>query len=256
MRDVTRPLFQPFPQRLRRRRPRRSPSAVAHPGRFTGLRRSFKLAAALALMLLVTSAAHASTVPGDIRFQVLRQGEDMGTHTFSFSPEADGGVRAQITIDLLVRVALIPAYRYTHRNTEVWRNGQLVSLTSTTNDDGDDYRVQVRREGDALRVNSLTRGQLTHEGVTHSTTYWDYGFVRQTRVLNSQSGEVLSLQWTQVGVESVPVAGGTVQAEHWRSTGDLPLDLWYAVDTKELVGLEFTAKGETISYRRTNALGS
>ncbi len=256
MRDVTRPLLQPCPQSRRNGRTPPSAPAVSYLGRLTRLFGIFPVATAVALMLLTSSAAHGSTVPGDIRFQVLRKGEDMGTHTFSFSPEANGGIRAQINIDLLVRVALIPAYRYTHRNTEVWRDGQLVSLTSTTNDDGDDYRVQVRREGDALRVNSLTRGQLTHDGVTHSTTYWDYGFVSQTQVLNSQSGEVLSLQWTKVGVESVPVAGGTVQAEHWRSTGDLPLDLWYAVGTKELVGLEFTAKGETISYRRTNALGS
>ena len=77
--------------------------------------------------LVAPSVARADGAAAPITFTVLRDSAPIGTHRVSFS-RAGSGIAVEIAIDLEVRLLSIPVYRYTHRSSERWEDGRLVSL--------------------------------------------------------------------------------------------------------------------------------
>jgi hypothetical protein len=84
------------------------------------------------------------------RFLVLRHGNVIGAHVFTFSRRGDDFV-VEVAIDIAVELLGITVFRFTHRAEEVWRQGWLHALTSATDDDGRLWRVQAERKDGALR---------------------------------------------------------------------------------------------------------
>ncbi|MEQ9606028.1 MAG: DUF6134 family protein, partial [Kiloniellaceae bacterium] len=163
-------------------------------------------------------------------------------------------LEVDIDIDIAVSLAFIPLYAYRHRNREVWQNGQLLSLESETDDDGERYTVSARAEGGVLRV-SGSGGDFQAPADTLPTSYWNPRTVEQTRLLDSQHGRLLSVQSRLLGEERL---NGGESARRYRMSGDLDLDLWYAT-TGEWVHIAFTARGTTVNYVRrptTEAAGA
>src|SRR5215470_6418951 len=83
--------------------------------------------------LPVAAATAPQTPPGTIRFAIMRNGEQIGTHAIEISrtgPETN----VRITTDLSVKVLFVTAYRLQHSAAERWVNGQLVAFSSTTDD--------------------------------------------------------------------------------------------------------------------------
>ena len=86
-------------------------------------------------------------LPEDLFFTVYRDGSPMGFHQVQFSTQGDLLI-VRTEIELEVKIAFIKLFAYSHQSEEVWSNEELVSLTATTNDNGDEESVYVtRREG-------------------------------------------------------------------------------------------------------------
>jgi hypothetical protein len=81
-----------------------------------------------------------------------------------------------------------------------------------------------------------------------SFAYWDPRILRATRLLNSQTGELLPVSVAERGTERVNVAGRNVAAtRHRLSAPNLQIDLWYA--DGRWVALEApTPGGRTLRY--------
>ena len=91
-------------------------------------------------------------------------------------------------------------------------------------------------------------GDARLPGCVMSFAYWDPRILRATRLLNSQTGELLPVSVAEQGTERVNVAGRTVAAtRHRLSAPDLQIDLWYA--DGRWVALEApTPGGRTLRY--------
>jgi hypothetical protein len=61
-------------------------------------------------------------------------------------------VTVTTTTDLAVDVLFFTAYRFKQTTTERWNNGHLVSLNSTTDNNGTRHKVAVRSNGDQLQL--------------------------------------------------------------------------------------------------------
>ena len=61
-----------------------------------------------------------SGVPADIGFVVVRDGREVGTHTVRFRA-AQGLLQARSEVRIVVRLAGIPVFRYSHDTEEAWR---------------------------------------------------------------------------------------------------------------------------------------
>jgi hypothetical protein len=76
-----------------------------------------------------------------------------------------------------------------------------------------------------------------------SFAYWNPEILRQTRLLNSQTGQYEAVTIAAMGEEKITVRGAAVQAKRYRITGPKnPIDLWYSADNSWLA-LQSTLDG-------------
>ena len=180
-----------------------------------------------------------------IAFAILRDRDPIGRHSVTFERRG-AELLVNIAIDIEIRFAFLTVFRYQHENREVWRGGQLVSLDSWTDDDGTDYRVRARATPAGLRVEGSGGTFLAPKNVI-PTSYWNPATVDQTRLLDTQRGQLLEVAIQPFGEETVAVGGTPVPVRKYAVTGDLNLDVWYT-PKGEWTKIAFEARGSTIDY--------
>ncbi|QXM25300.1 hypothetical protein KO353_03390 [Elioraea tepida] len=181
----------------------------------------------LAAPALITSGASLAAIPpgNRIAFHVTRNDSPIGTHVLDFARDG-GDVRVGIAIDFAVRFVGLTAFRYVHRNTEVWRGDKLVSINATTDNNGTRLAVKARANERAIEVEGTESGAYLAPIDAVSTSYWHGAFLRG-RKIDTQGGRLLDTRLIRLGEEPIPVAGRTIPATRWRIEGDLELDIWY-----------------------------
>jgi len=212
------------------------------------LRQSTGLVAGMAMVGTGSKGAVAGS--GDLRFDVFRNGSEIGYHVLSFKQDGER-LTVDIDIELRVRVAFITAYRYEHRNREQWEANELLSFKSRTNDNGTRHSVEARREGDELIVRG-SKGKLEVPGSMLPTTYWHRNFMERNRWIDTQNGRIVESEVEARGKETIESAGERVEAERFAVRGDLDVDLWYRDDRWVKLGFD-ASDGSRIDYRLTNA---
>ena len=88
---------------------------------------------------------------GDLKFAVMRSDSDIGRHSVSFERKGDE-LHVDVAIDLEVSIAFVTVFTYSHRNHEVWKNGRLVSIETTTDDNGDEYSLSGHAVENGFKV--------------------------------------------------------------------------------------------------------
>jgi hypothetical protein len=191
------------------------------------------LAAGLTLAMAATS--NAATLPegGQLNFDVIRKGKDIGDHSYAFNGTG-GSFSVRVSTDVAVKIPIIRtnAYRFQHSSVETWEGGKLRTLKAATNDDGTPHELSTA--GDGLIPASL----------------WNDDTVRAGKLLNTIDGHVMSVKVADLGNEQVATGSGKITAHHYRLTGDLARDLWYD-DVGNLAHVVCTADdGSIVSYVR------
>ncbi len=213
-------------------------------------RRLLTAAAGVGAGIVLPGIAAAAPVPpsNSLSFSVWRKGSQIGEHRVSFRRQDDSLV-VDVDIDLEVKLGFITVFRYTHRNTEVWRDNRLLALDSETYDDGNEFSLTVRQGGGGLVVDGLA-GRFDVPADTLSSSYWNPETVYRSRILDTQRGYLMDVNTEWLGQETIEAAAGAIAANRYRISGDLTMDIWYS-DAGQWVKLDFAARGATISYRLT-----
>jgi hypothetical protein len=187
-------------------------------------------------------------LPRALAFTVERDGALFGTHGLQFSGSAEE-LTVEIAIDLKVDFGPITLFRYTHRNRESWQNGRLARLETTTDDDGEAFRVIGSALPEGFR---LQQGEATGPLPTDilPTSYWHRAALDRSLWLDTQTGRLRKISVQYLGDETITVADSPEKASRYRVSGDLEMDLWY-LPNGEWAGLEFMARGSKIRYRRS-----
>ena len=206
------------------------------------------LATVIGLTLLASGAAEAASVPKDgiLAFDIVRNGKAIGTHTYRFSTDGER-TEVRIRTDIDFRLLFIPVYRFEHDSREVWENGHLAELESTTNENGTPVKLRVTREDDTLMV-VAEDGTLHVDREVIPASLWNRLVLDRNRLLMTTSGNVKSTQVQYVGEDTIEVRGEKRQTRHFRLTGEFNRELWY--DSEDvLVRVRFEASdGSTVQY--------
>ncbi|MDX1556405.1 MAG: DUF6134 family protein, partial [Xanthomonadales bacterium] len=205
----------------------------------------------VALMLALTlpvlpKPAAADAADGEWNFRVLVNDKDVGNHRFMI--DANGETRTvRSTADFEYKLLFLTLYEYEHENRERWENSCLKHIESSTNANGKQYAVEGRMDAGTFVVETgAERRELTDCVMTFA--YWNPEFLRQPRLLNSQTGEFMEVEVTDPVSEPIEVRGQTVMAQRYRVlAGEIAIDLWYD-QQRDWVGLE-TSYGEGRSLR-------
>ncbi|MBM3599715.1 MAG: hypothetical protein FJX35_16005 [Alphaproteobacteria bacterium] len=181
---------------------------------------------------------------GVIEFDILRNGSPFGAERIDFRRDGDRLI-VDIKIDMEYRL-LIPLFRYSHRSREVWKDGRLIQIDTTTDDDGEKFFVTGRATPRGFAVKS-TSGEFTMPADVVPGSYWNEDMLSGRAILNTQAGKLVDSQVRKLPPEPVVARGQQVTGRVYDVTGDFNLRLWYG-DRGDWVKLRFTTRGSEIEY--------
>ncbi|MEH6696986.1 MAG: DUF6134 family protein [Hyphomonas sp.] len=181
-----------------------------------------------------------------IAFDVLRKGKPFGTHTVSFAVDPDGTLTATTDVRLKAGLGPITVFRYELDATETWKDGTLVALKGAVDDDGKDGTVTAAREGDVLEVKGTEYTGEAPLGILPSS-HWNFAQTTAKQLLSTEDGELLKVKVIDKGMDTVSVAGKSVEARHYLMDSAIDVDLWYD-DQGRWVKLSFVARDQQIDY--------
>jgi hypothetical protein len=183
----------------------------------------------------------------DIHFRAMHRGSPSGEHNIAFRLDGD---RLLVTthIELAVKVLFFTAFRYMHDAEEVWQAGRLVSVKSTTNDNGTRLQVSGFAAGDGFRLLGEDGPFLASAQLLTSNTLWDYRLVRESRLIDVQHGNEVGLVAKLLGEEEVATPQGPVRANRYQIiTPHYAGSLFYDGDGRWVKGL-IEQQGEILEY--------
>jgi len=202
------------------------------------------IAIVLSALLANTSIATTNDTARSWDFSVLLDGSKIGYHRFELVEE--GGERrltSEARFD--VRFLFINAFRYRHKNIEVWSDGCLEKIEANTRSNGKELAVNGARVEDGFVVDDGNEKSAL-DACVMTFAYWNPEFLNQPRLLDPQTGAYLEVDVERVGQEAISVRGEQVPASLYRvSARKMELKLWYSEDN-EWLALESVAKGGRI----------
>ncbi|MDH4133178.1 MAG: DUF6134 family protein [Gammaproteobacteria bacterium] len=194
----------------------------------------------LLLTVLLPGVSLANTEQ-EWRFRVFLEDSEIGTHTFRVDDNS-GDRRVESDARFTVRFLFIEAYNYEHRARERWRGNCLDTVESSTNDNGERLAVSGIRStsGFAVKANS---GQAALPSCVMTFAYWNPAMLKQARLLNVQTGELLDVRVEPLGEEVLNIRGQRSTAHRYAlHAPKFRVDVWYA-DGQQWVQLESRTEG-------------
>jgi hypothetical protein len=115
-------------------------------------------------------------------------------------------------VDISIEALVFTIFRFAHRSEEIWESGQLVSINSTTDDDGTALQVSGSVVDGGFRIVGANRPFQAARTLMTSDTLWDSRILRETKLLDAQRGGEMGLITRQLADELVDTPRGTVRA--------------------------------------------
>ena len=185
-----------------------------------------------------------------LSFKVFLNDREIGYHDFTFR-SAPSGQTVESEARFKVKLLFINAFKYQHQNVERWADGCLVEISARTDNNGKDLAVQGAATADRFVVDS-SQGTEELSGCVQSFAYWNSSLRDAKRLLNSQTGEYLDVEVTDLGTDELLIDGQELTVERLRLTAkDTDIEICYDAQTGEWVALDSRLKkGRVLSYRR------
>ena len=181
-----------------------------------------------------------------IRFNVLRKGNEFGSHTVTFEAGPNNALIAKTKVDLKAGLGPITVFRYDLAASETWRGGELVAVNGQGNDDGKKNSMKATRDGDALEVQGTEfTGEVPADIIPAS--HWNYAQTKASELLSTENGEVYKVTVTPKGRETIKAGGKSIAANRYFMDSNIDVDVWYD-DQGRWVKLAFQARGQEIEY--------
>lgn len=201
---------------------------------------------AMALATLLFSGVALSD--GAWPFKVYLDDQPVGEHRFSTQTVQD---RLELLSEahFNVKILAIPVYRYTHRSEERWKNNCLEHIHAITDDNGTPQEVNGEKRPNDFSL-SIAGKSETLPSCIMTFAYWNPDMLRQSKLLNPQTGEWVPVSIQHLGQDTIQVADKVESADHYHlSAPKFDIDLWYD-PSGQWVGLDSKLEsGGKLRYR-------
>ena len=184
----------------------------------------------LSAVLAASSAEVAAALPvcpvsnGQVSsYDILRGAAVIGHQTIRY---AVAGSDMSVTIEVSAALSAlgVRVYRYEHHGEERWHDGQLVRLTTRTDDDGTPRQVDANR--DATGQWHGTKGLPPTSGLLPSSL-WNIQTVAQNRILDRETAEVLAIHAGAPQAQMLQLGTRQVSANKYDLEGLVKGSVWY-----------------------------
>jgi hypothetical protein len=216
-------------------------------------RTALKLISASTLGAAAPRLALAGSVPRPLKFKVMRDGRQIGSHSVGFERAADG-MRVSTAIDLEVKIAFISAFRFSHRGVERWEGDRLVELKSTTNENGERFEVSGMLAADNLRI-TAPNGTTVAPVMSFTTNdLWNRYALQSRNLVDAHHGGVVGIVSRSEADEEILVGERKITASRYRIISPfLAGTIWYDGTGRWRRG-EFEIKGERLEYQPADSM--
>ena len=223
------------------------PPAIRPPAR-AGTPRASGPVSVVAALLLSAWFNGADAAAGEWHFDVSVDGFPVGTHDISIQ---QNGEERSTRSDMHFRVSLLglKAGSYEQHEEESWRGDCLTRLDSRTVEKGKTTTVAGRLDGNGFSIDGAGAEQRLPACVM-SFAYWNPRVLKQTKLVNVQTGAWTPINVSSPSKETYTVRGASVDATHYRiDTARNKIDVWYSSEG-EWIGLRSTSReGHVLAYR-------
>jgi len=202
---------------------------------------------ALAMVAVPAQAEEAPSTERQWRFRVFLDDKEIGYHDFFLAEQGASRVLRTVA-EFEYKLLFVKLYDYVHENSEEWQGDCLTRIESSTDDNGEALSVVGRQQQETFDVQA-NRGAASLPHCVMSFAYWNPDFLKQSQLLNSQSGEYVDVQVSTPEPTEFKVHGEMRPALTYHlAAGPLKLQLWYSMD-REWLGLESeTESGRMLRY--------
>ena len=187
---------------------------------------------ALAACVVVPAAAETPAVPADGLsphvhrvFDIMREGSKIGTDTFDITREGDL-TRVKVTTHVQVKIAFITAYRYDHTENGTWKGRELVSFTSTTDDNGKAHEIAAAQKSGKVAL-TVDGASSAAPKTIQPAVLWGVEVARQPQIFDPANGKRMAVKVQDLGHETVPIDGVPQQLTHVKLSGPFARDAWF-----------------------------
>ena len=90
-------------------------------------------------------------------FEIFRNNKKVGFYKLSFQNIEDKIV-VNTQIEMIVKLGIIPIFKYFHESKEIWINNQFIEAKTTTKKNGRKFKFQAKRKGSKIEIKS--RGKV------------------------------------------------------------------------------------------------
>ena len=181
------------------------------------------------------------------KFRVMLDDRPIGYHQVNINREVNRKtVHTQASFD--VRILFIPVYSYVHETKERWVDNCLVGISSTTDDNGEDYFISSKIQDQQLTLE--TRDGITSlDGCVRTFAYWDVDLLKSERLLNTQTGEYEDVEIIDMDTGRLSIDEQQIEARHFRLVANnMTIDLWYTLGMHWLALESVTESGAVLRY--------
>jgi hypothetical protein len=162
-------------------------------------------------------------------FNVTVDGKPSGTYKFARSVAADGSETIAAVADVKVRVLLI-TYIYTLNSVEVWKNGKLVSVAASSNNDGKKSTVTVRQREDGLDL-TINGKSKKLDSAAHTSTGWKLPSptdkARDILLFDTDDATETPVKFEPLGPYSMTLNGQKIEGQRYKLTGKKVNSEWW-----------------------------
>jgi Family of unknown function (DUF6134) len=189
-----------------------------------------------------------SAAAGNRRFVILHKGDRIGAHTVLYSSTTEQ-TRVSTEIRLLVKVAFFTVFAFSHRSTETWRDGRLMSLSSETVEHGETLYIEGAATTEGFRVVSKGGPFIAPAETLTSNSLWTPAVLEQETVVDAQYGGIIGVSARKIADEQLVIAGRQVDATRYTViTPYLAGSIWYDQENLWVRG-QFERDGSQILYQ-------
>lgn len=182
-----------------------------------------------------------------LSFDVYRNGDLVGYQNVTFAPR-DGGLAVDIDFRLTIKALYITFYEMTYASNSLWKNDEMISLKSHTDQNGKVTTVEARADNGKLEVDGPNGKASAPLGI-YPTDHWNAGVIDATKLVNTINGHINDVRLVRMGEDKVPTERGPVEATHYKYTGEIQNDVWYDAEGR-WVQMQFKGgDGSTIEFR-------
>jgi Family of unknown function (DUF6134) len=216
----------------------------------------FSVFALFTIVAVIAVPARAAVPETEIReFAIQIGGTSSGQFVMKITKQDDGVESVQSQANTTFK-HFLGTYTYSFKGTEHWKNGRILRLDSSCNDDGKKFEVSATAGPQALQL-KVNGKERTCNLDAWTTTYWklpDARFHNNTiTLLDADTGKEFLAQLKYVGQEGIAIAGKNQTCYHFQVTGGptSPCDLWFDGQHR-LVRQEFTDQGKKVLFVLTS----